>query len=420
MSLILRFLSSKRRMLMVPAALVIRRSRFFRRILPPSSQADALTNNILRQTRINCRCLTTATSVPDHGFYADTNSNTWVVKGAKTKAQSLLNKEEHPLGSFTQTQYDQAKRILDLFKGQKVSDLDSVKLSIGLLERLVTEVANEKDDDDDDGNKECWFTEPRYYTPLVALWRDAAKRGLRVIAPTVLMQKLTNMSKQYPAFRYNVFTISVIMDVAIKQAPHPTMAPAIAEELLQFTKNEAARTQDVDLRPNLFLYNQVLQAWAASGLPAASERISHLVEEMGEKDIVSYTILLRFWAERGLVNKVGATLDTMTKEGIEPDVLSLSQASQGFAKGFKMDEAERLLEQLIDKHERSNVRHVKAFEESVLHIMLAYRNIASSDRSSNDEKETALQKAESLLQRLDESTILDGNRRGKFIMQHMC
>jgi len=123
---------------------------------------------------------------------------------------------------------------------------------------------------------------------------------------------------------------------------------------------------------------------------------------------------LRYWGEKGSSDRIGEILEVMQREGIQHDVLSLAEASQGYARAGKIEKAEELLQQMIDQLERSDDRHRKAVGESILQILLAYRNSADLNHSFRDAKDTAIQRAESLTQKIiGDSTILDENRRSE-------
>ena len=129
------------------------------------------------------------------------------------------------------------------------------------------------------------------------------------------MQKLQAMSRRLPEFRY-VTTAVQYHHGCCNQASNyrGRKAPFIAEDLLNFIQKEAVDTQSLELRPNAVIYNNVMQAWAVSGLPQAPDKMDELLETMRKEGIVpdevTYNILLRYWANRGAVDEIEAILKT--------------------------------------------------------------------------------------------------------------
>lgn len=322
----------------------------------------------------------------------------------KRKAQELLDKRNHPRGSFTPSHCLEAKHVLDFFKREKATDFETVDLSIALLERLVAERVLSND-----GEQSNWICEPRYFNPLFNLWKEAAKQGERVISPRDLVQKLQTMSRTLPEFRYDIVAVNIIMDVVIKQAP-PKRAPFIAEDLLDFVQKEAAEMQSVELRPNVFTYNNVMQAWAVSGLPQAPEKINSLLQAMRKKGIapdeVTYNILLRYWATLGAVNKVEPILETMKKEGIVLRRPGLSESIYCYAKVGNTKNAEEILQRMLELPPK-NEKEDRMVAESTQNIMLAYRRKVDNQNYNFIQKDSAVENAAALFEEMRKSSQLN-------------
>ena len=319
------------------------------------------------------------------------------LKQTKTKARELINEQIHPPGSFTPSHGIEAKHVLDFLKKVKATDAESMNLAVALIERLVAERVLSND-----GVQSNWVCEPHYFTPLLNLWKEAAKQGERVMSPRDLLQKLQAMSRTLPEFRYNIVAVNLIMDVAIKQA-HPKKAPFIAEEMLNFVRKEAAETRNMQLRPDAFIYNNVMQAWAVSGLPQAPDKMDAFLQTMRQEEIapdeVTYNILLRYWATKGAVEKVESILDTMESEGIQQNRTSLAPAIYCYTKVGNTNKAEELLQQMIEARPRDK-REDGMVAESTQNILLAYRRIVDDSNHSFEQKEKTVESAEALFRNM--------------------
>ena len=341
-------------------------------------------------------------------FSNDPIGSSNILEQIKRKARDLLDQRLNPRGNFTPSHGIQAKHVLDFFKRESELDSESVNLSIALMERLVAEKARSND---------CvqgkWVSEPRYFTPLLIFWKEAAKQGKDVITPQTLVQKLQTMSKKLPEFRYDIATVAIIMDALIQRAPR-YRAPLDAEKLLTFVWKEAAATTKPDFCPNEFIYNNVIQAWAVSGVPQASEKMNALLHTMRQEGIVptevTYNILLRDWANKGAVDKLKETLDAMKGEGVDPSRESLSQAVFGTARVGDTDKAEEFLQQMLEVPSR-NKREDRLVGECVNSILLAYRKIVDNLNVLHAQKKRAVECAEALFSKMSKYD----KDKGKFI-----
>lgn len=328
------------------------------------------------------------------------------------KAQELCKADRYAIGSFTPDLYSQAKDALDAFlKDRDCSNLEAVNGSFDLMERLVREIAFLKN-----SKQSNWLCNPRYYNPFFNKWKEAAVRGEKVISARDLVKKLQTMSTQLPEFNYNIMTVNMIMYVVIKQAP-PRRAPFVAESLLEFARNEATQMNSADLKPNAFTYSMLLKAWAESKLPEAPRRLEAIMIDMRPDvapNLVSYNILLRFFAGNGEVDKVEEILEAMEHEGIKPNTQSLSEAIYCYAKVRQTEKAEKLFQRVINEHTGGTSRELNFIGECVQNILLAYLRDASSYGTTKIRKKQAVACAEALVRKIKITGIIDTESYGEF------
>jgi len=332
------------------------------------------------------------------------------------EARRLLDEHVYPKGSWTSWHAVEAKHVLNFFKQEKSTDAESVNLSIALLERMVAEKAASKE-----GIQSKWICDLYYFTPLFNLWKQAAIQGQRVVSPRDLVQKLQAMSRTLPEFRYDIVILNIIMEVMIKQTP-PQKVPFVAEDLLNFIRKEAADTKTVELRPNVFTYNRVMQAWAVSGLPQASEKIDSLLGMMRREeivpDMVTFSNLLRYWGGRGQVDKIETLLDTMKNKGVKPDRTSWTAAIYSYAKVGNTEKAERLLQEML-RLQPKNEREARMVAESTQNILAAYRKIVDDANVHRGVKDRAVECAGALYENITTSSQFSDEEQSKNVYLHV-
>lgn len=389
-------------------------------------------------------------------YYSSTKKWNWrgrrSTAAAIERARELCDELRFPLGSWTLEQSKEANGILDFFvqqnRGVTSSNAQTVNASLDLLERLVREQGvsgnvagmhhHEK------GESDC--CDPLYFNPLFTYWTDASLRNDNnsdndtVVSARDLAGKLQNLSRQIPEFRYDVVTVSTILQVAIKQAP-PGLAPFVAEgllnELLVHANNNndnnsnssikggaTGRVNDTkNLAPDVYSYTILLKAWTGSCLPEAHRKIEAIMQDMRSLDItpsvVSYSVLLRFWGGNGHVKKVESILDDMKRDGVKLNLTSMSQAVFCYANAGHTQKAEELLQQMINEREPGNDYHNNSISESVLNILFAYRRAIVVDFASQrpgaiqERKSQALESAEALVRKLEQSDALGAEAYGE-------
>lgn len=332
----------------------------------------------------------------------DQSSNRNVLDLSRETARLLLDEEKTPFGSFSSFSYGQAKDVIDVFLRENASDAETVNLALDLLERCVGEMAINKD-----SSQLWWLCKPRFFTRIYSeLWKNAVKKGETVIPVNDLIVKVHQMTTILPAFRYNIFIIGTFMDVLIKsEVENPSKAAHLAEELLGIVQEEAAFHSDSpDMQPNAVIYNQVLQAWANSGLPNASEKMGEILERMRKSKfstptLVTYSMLLRFFGVRKESKKIEEILRLMQAESLQLDGTCLSPVIFCYCGEGNVEKAEEHLEKML----RLNLRSQNAWKlvaENVENILKAYYTHLQSTTELN-QQEARLARAESLFKRVE-------------------
>lgn len=309
--------------------------------------------------------------------------------------------------------YEEAKDILEAFvKNRVVLNAQVVNAPLDLLERLCREPGFSED-----ATQVKRFCDPRFFNPLFNRWKEASLRNEKVILARDLVKKLQTMSTHAPAFKYDIATISMIINVVIKQA-HPNKAPLVADSMLEFVKDEAEKTKNKDLAPNVFLYNQVLSAWGKSRFPQAPQKMETLMEDMISSGIspslVSYNIVLRFWSGNGMMDKVEKLLETMKRNGLELNLASLSTILYGYTMTGQTPKAVNLLQRMLDQCDSGEERDVESIGVCAQNILAAYLRAINPNRRHSAKNSLVVDEAEALLKKLERSGILSSSSYGEF------
>lgn len=339
------------------------------------------------------------------GSYSSTKNKPISLRNAVKKVGEFCDNFRYPLGSLTVEIFRRARALLFMLKDE--NDTSAVNASFQLLERLVWELAHSKDE-----AQLKWLCDPRQVlNPLCSKWKDACieRRDESVISARDLVQKLQSMSSLLPEFKLDVVTFNIVLNVEIARTP-PHKAPLVAESLLAFLNAEAAQTNNLDLRPTFYTYGPVLQAWAVSNLPEASERIEALLSDMRNRNISlnvsTCTILSKFWSNKCDFEKVEAMFKDIQDVGIKTKAAILSGAFHGYAKAGRTARAEELLQRIIADHRPGNESDQDAIADCVLHIMAFYRRMIVSEPTHIYQTRQMIDSAEALVRKMDECGIL--------------
>jgi len=301
-----------------------------------------------------------------------------IEKGAQI-LHKMLDEKLHPLGSLQLKDYGDFEEGLRIFNFQKPTDAANVNLYIDVLERLCAEMAAVGND-----IQLYWFAKAGYCTPMFESWKEAAINGEDVVSHSGLLTKLQNMYQLYPRMRVDRIVLVLMMDVVLK-LEDPRQAPTIVENLLNLAiEDTVIFRQNQKHTPMLMLYNKLMQAWAASGLPEAEERIQGLFDKMRNKNkrggkrpkVPTYNMLLEFYS--GRADKIEEVLDMIDAENLKPEFRTWSLAVTGYCAAGAPEKAEDVMDDIVfnPKHARKIERD--AFLEHIRHILRAYQAQADS------------------------------------------
>jgi pentatricopeptide repeat protein len=338
------------------------------------------------------------------------------------KARDLLNPDLFPLGSFTTEQYAAVKFVLYHFINlQQPKSKEDVNTPFDILLRLVREIAhvlpksaNSPNDPFDVLSKPRsssnvmtyeWLLNANYYNPIFANWKNASLRNriIGIYSGLDIMQNIQLMSQALPPsiFKYNMYTVTMILQVIIKQVRRDE-APIVAEKLLDAMQQQLSiqiRNAEHDkhrsatwhkeiesYQPNQYIFSILLKAWAESRLDNSQEKIEIILEDMKQRGVhcnyVTYNILLHFYSRLGAVDHVNRILQQMHAEGISITVDCLVQALLCCSKAGLVENASEILRTIVQNHADSPERQ-SSVGEGIQHILMAYRDKVARRESFN-------------------------------------
>jgi hypothetical protein len=155
-----------------------------------------------------------------------------------------------PKGTFSSMEYQQTKKIMSAFRRFKTFDAESANLSISLMEKVTSEIS--ETGNHTDGR---FIFDQKLVSPLIRRWREVAVKTKNVLSPKDLLRKLQVLSHSLPEFPYDVRTMSIILDVIIKQEERK-FAPTLAEELLSTMEDYADVNMKSSMQPDVVIYTQ--------------------------------------------------------------------------------------------------------------------------------------------------------------------
>lgn len=320
-------------------------------------------------------------------------------------------------GTFGPTEYKEAKRVLDIFINEKITSLDGITASLWVLERVVRELAISKMEDEINENHPfSWACDPVYYNPLLENWRTATPKRVQpgIILPRILLRKILELSRYNPNFRFNLDTLEIIMDGAIKQN-NPKRGPIRVEGLVDEILLEATVSYR-DLQPYVRIWNKLMSAWSKNKMRFAPKRMRLLLRSMPKKGIQpnadTYVTFLSYWNRRGHPSEIQLIYDEMMRENIPLNAKCLSYLYNVHLKHGRLEDAENVFWQMLDIKPQ-NDDHCQVIRKCAFKLFHVYKNSLLLD-SSNEASTSVSSKAESAFKRIENSVALDDRDKSTY------
>jgi hypothetical protein len=243
---------------------------------------------------------------PKTEFLSEQSGAAHRAREALKLCKKLLDWEIHPPGSYTVEEFKSAKQVLKEFTKERVTGSAIVNASLLLIDRVLEEQVLYHTVTWDSSQSTAmqppaqWICEPRFSTPILDRWKDAAGSKLDVWTPKQLLLRIHRWAKLYV---YEICLVPrlahpIILEVAQQQS-HPREAPIIMQELLDIIRRAYRDPHDDDPKPyeadedspaasapiiTVALYNEVLFAWAKSKRPEACDKMNDLIDSMRWND----------------------------------------------------------------------------------------------------------------------------------------
>jgi pentatricopeptide repeat protein len=255
----------------------------------------------------------------------------------------------------------------------------------------------------DQKDASSWACEPVYYNPLLENWRTVTPNRVHsgIILPRMLLRKLFELSRFNPNFRFNLDTLEIIMDGAIKQA-RPRRGPIRVEGLVDDILLEATVSYR-DIQPYIRIWNKLMDAWSKNNMNFAPKRMWLLLRTMRNKGLQpntdTYATFLSYWNRRGRPSEMHQICDEMMRENIPMNAKCLSYLFNVHLKCGKTEDAEDVLWQMLDLKPQGD-DHCQAIRKCAFKLFHVYKNSRLLD-SSNEETASVSLKAENAFRHVE-------------------
>jgi hypothetical protein len=320
-------------------------------------------------------------------------SDTLSVEKRKLAEMTCLKK-----GEFTIAHIRSSKNLVSGILKRGDTDDESINMMIDVLQKLVEETTLHKNED---RKRFKWVLDKRYFNPVLSIWKRAAMKGRNVYSPEMVFKKLKSMAELQPDFRYDIMTLGIVTYVMINKAEQME-APLVAQKCLELVRKEG-------LKPDSFLYSQLLQAWCSSLHPNAGDEIEAVVRNMNDEGIpisqVCWNIILKFWAQVDRFDKVQEIWNKMAAAAAKPSLWSHNRAAHAYSKIGNIVMAEVLLKQICESKEANNPEHGEIVYNTLQAILMAYRRIIDNPEVDRSERKKAVEAADSIFRYVSGSSI---------------
>jgi hypothetical protein len=335
-------------------------------------------------------------------------------RGRREACELIQNK---PIGSFSKDEFRNASQLLQLFKRSRANDAKTAHTAIYLLERVAYEIVTDKEGRDPEVKKR--LCNKMLLIRILAIYKNAAKAGEKVIPPIDVLLKLINIQEILSPFNLDYVTIRIIVSVAVLSSP-ARRAPFIVEDMLNTILD--ANT-DHRFQPSLLrhLFNENMQAWAVSGATDAKTRINGLIDRMRKFDIkldtLSYNILLRFYTGKKLYAEIENTLQVMKIKKMKPTTENMLRSILVYVAVGETEKALESLGELINiTTSKSDPTTVQMIVDCLQAIIISVRRMLESN-TPQYEKSQAIEWVDRLFQKVDQTNIPNNEKKSKRLIR---
>lgn len=281
----------------------------------------------------------------------------------------LLDQTTVPVGSFTDTEWNDAAQIL-AHGTQGVVTADVIQHSWQLLERCAQEQqqqqATQTNKNNSNSTTSAWLRDSRILNRFVARWKTVAIQqaglsstaGITTNTNTAVVPTPGQLSRGLEEWHLpvSIATFNMIFDTAVH----------LSSDKLQTADTLMAYLQSTQLQPNVVTWNQYLQCTlrhsTRSFSTAVVEQMRGIFTRMQqtgvEPDVISWTLLLQAWANTGAstkaVEEMEAVLERMLVAGVVPDAFAWTTVVKHVAKSGS-DEAPAKMDQLLERMVQAGV-----------------------------------------------------------------
>lgn len=206
-------------------------------------------------------------------------------------------------------------------------------------------------------------------TGLMAAWArtssvDGAKT-VEVLLKRIVDDRRAGNRKVRPNTRMYTIAINAWARIGHQDVLHCERAQQIHDVMIQTYKE----TQDPLMRPDTKSYNTLLKAWAKSTDPSAAKKGEKLLQQMLQDkgvcalqpDAQTFGLVLDSYSRVGTaeyVTKAEKLFESMTRLGVQKDVLCYLSLQSVFALSGRIDAAEKcmsILQTMLDRAEQGDV-----------------------------------------------------------------
>lgn len=265
-----------------------------------------------------------------------------------------------PAGSFDNQMWSEARMAILWWLNTEESD--SVRMPLRILLRLDNEDLASLD-----SKGEADFFETETLNLVINHWRKLASDSPELfleeadMRPKMLMDKLQHFHDNSKKLKPNTVSYAMVFDgisALSSQKTDPNEGVFLAERVLDWVIENSSHLPH--LRPNVFTFSSVMNAWVKSGRVEAPQKVEQLLEDMKLLHLenpdwevapnnITYSTAIDAWAKVGRVDKVEELLREMhEEENLRPNINAFNGYLVALARSRQMDKAESILETMED------------------------------------------------------------------------